>query len=383
MVKLEFFNFSIFLLSGEFHYNEELCKLWTTLDLFFCNNTCLHLAFTNMDTFLRLKDPLRHGRVATTTCSIVLWIGAPWGISTVQGIAQFMLSQGDHGVIQNGICFIPDKNFVILGTLFSFLIPTVISILFYSLCVIEIRALKDGKFLDESDVSAHNMYRYASNESLPEDMSDTTSCVSETIEHTEHLPREQVQLAVVQNMKEGELKECFVEAAQATPAPQEEETTSFCDDTPNGATVPESTASHQTANFADHILSTDQSTSCTLLLRDASAEGLSEPVIRPNAEVDHSSPDENLRQEQAISRLMFVMLICYFALWIPFSVSNVVYGICTNCRRDMSFDEMNTFRWLAYSTCMLGPFIYGKFNEPIRQAYFNLFSCKYCFQSSV
>ena len=89
--------------------------------------------------------------------------------------------------------------------------------------------------------------------------------------------------------------------------------------------------------------------------------------------VDHSSPDENLRQEQAISRLMFVMLICYFTLWIPFSVSNIVYGVCTNCRSDMSFDEMNTFRWLAYSTCMLGPIIYGKFSEPIRQAYLNLF----------
>ena len=126
-----------------------------------------------MDTFLRLKDPLRHGRVVTT-CSIVRWIGAPWMISFVQGIAQFMLSQGDHGIIHHGICFIADKNFVTLGTLFSFMIPTVISILFYSLC-----ALKDGKFLDESDTSANNVCRYASNESIPEDASDTTSCVSD------------------------------------------------------------------------------------------------------------------------------------------------------------------------------------------------------------
>ena len=347
----------------------------------FCNNTCLHLAFTNMDTFLRLKDPLRHGRIGTTTCSIVLWIGAPWGISTVQSIAQFMLSQGDHGVIQNGICFISDKNFVILGTLFSFLIPTVISILFYSLCVKEIRALKDATFLDESDASALNMYQYASNESLPDDMSDTTSCVSETADHIEHLSREQVQLAVVQHMKDGEIKECFTDTTQDIEG-QEQETTSFCDDsTPNGTTVLELT-SNQPANFADHILSADQSSSCTLLLRDASTEGISEPVIRPNAEVDHSSPDENLRQEQAISRLMFAMLICYLALWIPFSVSNVTYGICARCRDNMSFDEMNTFRWLAYSTCMFGPFIYGKFSEPVRQAYLNLLSCKYCFQPS-
>ena len=139
------------LLIGHFTYSEDICKLWITTDLFFCNNTSLHLAFANMDMFLRLKDPLRHGRIITT-CSLILWLGAPWTIAFVQAIAQFMLSQADHGIIHNGICFIADKNFVILGTLFSFFIPTVISIAFYVLCVHEIKALKKGRFLEESDV---------------------------------------------------------------------------------------------------------------------------------------------------------------------------------------------------------------------------------------
>ena len=36
-----------------------MCKLWITGELFLCNVSCLHLAFMTMDTFLRLKDPLR------------------------------------------------------------------------------------------------------------------------------------------------------------------------------------------------------------------------------------------------------------------------------------------------------------------------------------
>ncbi len=342
--------------------------MWITLDLFFCNNTCLHLAFTNMDTFLRLKDPLRHGRIITT-CSVVLWVGAPWMISFVQGIAQFMLSQGDHGIIHGGICFIADKNFVILGTLFSFLIPTVISILFYCLCVYEIKALKNGKFLDESETSTQNVYRYASNESIAEDISDTTSCVSET----ETLPREQVQLAVVTDMKGSEIKECI----NVSPGHSVEETTSFCDDR-NANTLLE--GHNQTTSFAEHILSTDQSASCTLLLRDAQNQDgfIPENFVRPNAEEDHYSPDENLRQEQAISRLMFLLLICCISLWIPFSASNVVYGICRHCRENMTFDEMTTFKWLAYVTAMLSPFIYGKFSEPMRDAYWKLATFQYC-----
>ena len=357
---------------GKFEYSEELCKLWVTLDLFFCNNTCLHLAFTNMDTFLRLKDPLRHGRIVTT-CSIVLWIGAPWMISFVQAIAQFMLSQGDHGIIHNGICFIPDKNFVILGTLFSFFIPSVISILFYCLCVYEIRALRDGKFLEESEGS-QNVYRYASNESLPEELSDTTSCLSDTQCEPTTIVREQVQLAVVTNMKDGEVKECVSGSPHNSSL---EETTSFCDDHIISPCAENST--NQSTNFMDHILSTDQSASCTLLLREANTDGvLPEVLIRPNAEVDHSSPDENLRQEQAISRLMFLLLICCISLWIPFSASNVVYGVCMHCRANMAFDEMSTFKWLAYSTAILGPFIYAKFSDPMRDAYCKLFSCVYC-----
>lgn len=350
-------NIIFLFVAGSFdYYSEELCKVWVTLDLFFCNNTCLHLAFTNMDTFLRLKDPLRHGRILTT-CSVVLWIGAPWIISSVQGIAQFMLSQGDHGIIHDGICYIADKNFVILGTLFSFLIPTVISVLFYIMCVVEIRHLKGGKFLDDSENSTQNIYRYASNESVGDDeASDSTSCVSEI----ETLPREQVQLAVVTNMKNGQLRDRV--------SPNSAEETTFCDDQEAEVTV---------SSFADHIMSTDQSASCTLLLRDAQREDC---LVRPNAENDHDSPDEHLRQEQMLSRLMFIQLTLTIGLWVPLSASNVVYAICTLCRSDMTFRHSMTFKWLAYSTSVLGPLLYGKFSDTVRDAYLKVVLCRYCWQ---
>ena len=356
-------------------------------------------------------------------------------ISLVQAIAQFMLSQGDHGIVHEGICFIADKNFVILGTLFSFLIPTVIAILFYCLCVCEIRALREGKYLEEHSEGSQNIYRYASNESMADEVSDTTSCLSDT--QCEPITgsgvvvgggRETVQLAVVTSLKDGgDLKDTVVVPGSPHNSSLEE-TTSFCEDstlspvgvenhhnnhhhntlinnnnhhhgvisergsngTSGGAAVISgsggsgsiSGSASQSTNFMDHILSTDQSASCTLLLREASTDGsiLPEVLIRPNADVDHSSPDEHLRQEQAISHLMFLLLTCCISLWVPFSASNVVYGVCLRCRASMAFDEMSTFKWLAYSTAMLGPFIYAKFSEPMREAYWRLVSCAPCRQ---
>ena len=71
--------------AGSFGFSDESCKLWITGDLFFCNSACLHLAFVNMDAFLRLKDPRhRRGRRVVTACSLLLWIGAPWSVSFVQ-----------------------------------------------------------------------------------------------------------------------------------------------------------------------------------------------------------------------------------------------------------------------------------------------------------
>ena len=355
-----------------------MCKLWITLDFFYCNNTFLHLAFANMDCFLRLKDPLRHGRI-TTTCSILLWIGASWMISTVQGIAQFMLSQGDHGVIRQGVCIIADKNFVILGTLFSFIIPTIITLLFHCLCVFEIRALKRGKFTDECANSVIvEDGKYSSHESIPDDISVSTSMESDR--SPEHPPREQVQLAVVTNMSnEEDVKEVVVSTTnnKSPKVTASEETTTFCED-PN--------ANHQNSienpysSFADHILSVDlQTSSCTLLLRDPTIENLpSELCVRKNAENDHSSPDENFRHEQLITKLMFVVVVLSIALWTPFSMSNVVYGVCPSCRDKMTFQEMNTFKWLAYSMSLLAPFVFIKFNEPLRKACWRACKCRCC-----
>lgn len=363
-------------------YGEELCKLWVTVDLFLCNNTCLHLAFCSMDSFLRLKDSVRNGR-PTTTCSLMLWLGAPWVISTVQAIAQFMLSQADQGIIQHGICFIPDKNFLILGTLFSFLIPAIIACVFYVLSFQEIAGLRRGKYMiDESEASTQNAYeqRYCgSNDSSmrdDDDASDTTSCVSDGPEQQPREPiqrqlREQVQLAVVTSIKDSQEQ-------------KQEESTSFCEDQEEeenksaanggGGCVGSVGGGEVNLAFADHLLSTDQSNSCTLLLREgtAAADDVTEH------EHDCPCPDESLRYEIIVNRLLFMLLLLCIVLWIPFSISNIVYGLCDACRRRMTFPEMLAFKWLAYSSAMVGPLVYAKYSDAVREAYCSIMSCKYC-----
>ena len=62
----------------------------------------------------------------------------------VQSVAQFMLSQADKDSRSpvTGLCFISDKNFVLLGALFAYFIPSSVAIVFAVLCRAEVRQLE-------------------------------------------------------------------------------------------------------------------------------------------------------------------------------------------------------------------------------------------------
>jgi len=61
-----------------------------------------------------------------------------------QSVAQFMLSQADKDsrAPETGLCFISDKNFVLLGALFAYFIPSSVAIVFAVLCRAEVRQLE-------------------------------------------------------------------------------------------------------------------------------------------------------------------------------------------------------------------------------------------------
>lgn len=81
---------------------------------------------------------------------------------SVQSVAQFMLSQADEDSRSplTGLCFISDKNFVLLGALFAFLIPSTVAVVFAVLCRAEVRQLethlyRTGARAAASDWSCH------------------------------------------------------------------------------------------------------------------------------------------------------------------------------------------------------------------------------------
>lgn len=382
----------------------------------------------NMDTFLRLKDPLRHGR-NVTACSLVLWLGAPWAVSLVQSVAQFMLSQADaDSRARPGLCFIADKNFVILGTLFSFVIPSTVAIGFAALCRHEIRALK-GRILCSTGLTSEapaytgsegagsrcidaeeEEDRMATDYDESLNASDSTCSGGESDNRSESLSvrnvdrasviTEQVQLEIVGGCPAGEVTEFQSRrttmrhsgAAAARDSSVDsncEDTTAFCDDR-NGLQQHQQKQTDESYNGV-HLM--EHAVSCnTILLRQSgfhdsadchlmggsSCTQFSRSTLHNIVDDFRNIPDQTLRQELAISWLAALMMTVHIVLWLPLSISNVVYGVCQPCRDAMTFTGTVTFKWLAYSSAAVATVVYAQFSESMRQVYWNILSCRYC-----
>ena len=389
-----------FIFSGVYSYSDDVCKLWITLDYFFCNCTCLHLAFVNMERFLRLKDPVRSGQ-PPTTCSLVMWLGAPWIISLVQSVAQFMLSQSDHSVILTGICFISDKNFILLGVLFSFMIPMVIAMTFYGLCAHEINMLRAGKFVERvghSNLNDDPSYQFGSDESIVLDTESDSSIRSSHDDADIQLP-EHLQLSTVTTVEHTQLDQLpTVMSTQPDyhrpqlggyipPPPQTanvHETTSFCQDSlHHEADMIHETGHTNTAYTSSHSNITLEQSSCTLLLHDIAAEQNDHKLNRyPHhhsfSEPMHYNHVDVLREERVLSRIMCGLVFLCVTLWLPYSTSNVVYAMCEHCVENMSFVEMMSFRWLAYCVALIQPYLCVIVSQSLRHAVWAVLVCGPC-----
>ncbi|CAH1787291.1 unnamed protein product, partial [Owenia fusiformis] len=149
------------------HYHPYVsCNIWISVDFFFCNCTFLHMAFVNMDIFLRLKDPLRarHRASVLSTCTRMI---LPWLVAFIQSFTEFIVShQARESQLMLNVCLEPDGNFSILGILLSFFIPCFFAVLFHFLSSKEVKNM-------QNDVNGNNdIYRYMIHDAILDDATD-------------------------------------------------------------------------------------------------------------------------------------------------------------------------------------------------------------------
>ena len=127
--------------------NIVTCSISSHLLWYFCFILQVIVAHSTFSHFLQIAGPKKL-RARVLQHPLAPPVMRPcvhvFAIRTHQSVAQFMLSQADADsrAPETGLCFISDRNFVLLGALFAYFIPSSVAIVFAVLCRAEVRQLE-------------------------------------------------------------------------------------------------------------------------------------------------------------------------------------------------------------------------------------------------
>ncbi|XP_071480421.1 probable G-protein coupled receptor No18 [Diadema antillarum] len=80
------------------------------------------------------------------------------------------------------------------------------------------------------------------------------------------------------------------------------------------------------------------------------------------------------RERRATSVLAIVVTI-FICCWLPFFITNVVMGLCEECRPHITFNIFNSVTWMGWCNSAANPIIYTIFNREFRNAFHRILTC--------
>ena len=352
---------------------------------------------------------------------------APWIIAAVQSSAQFLLSESDGPIVHDGVCLIKNNNFLIVGAIFSYVIPNAIVLAFYSLCYKEIQAIKAGRYFDGNG-SLRKQYQQDSEASQTDDeICDNDDVISE--ERQDPLP-EIVQMSSVSSRRidinkqissvtleihrqstsftcdqdnssvEAECRDLakshknevhisksgFVNHAYRRPSDTENSTSSISPQTNNKCAENIDTPSNCYGITPKDTLEDNDEVNCTTHLECPILHKRSETLesleiqrcseVQSSCEVSQECPDQCLRQELVVCRVLLGVSITVGVAWAPFAIIQLVLASCPSCMDNVTAAQLLAVSCCGYISAAIQPVLHIALSENTIIALSKLFSCR-------
>ncbi|XP_011669144.2 5-hydroxytryptamine receptor 2A-like [Strongylocentrotus purpuratus] len=306
-------------LLGHWSMGLSMCDIWTTMDVFCCTSSILHMCTISIDRYLAISDPLRNKRQPRTRRGIIIKICIVWacaaGLSSPLCIMGFLQPAT---VLNNGQCAVTNIHFMIYGSVVAFFIPLCIVIITY--CLTTYTLYKKMKLCKEGETSdmIHN-----------KDKQKT-------------YPRFVLQMAKRNGFEPVKDTKCDTSSIESLPTPKE----------------------------------------CRLSQSSLSSINSDNSGLKPNAThlslrrtMSHQgrSGMKRLSTEQRASKVLGLVFTTFVVGWTPFFVANIIGALCPSCALDATVFTICT--WIGWGSSMVNPFIYTAFNVRFRQAFIGLLSC--------
>ncbi|XP_041482501.1 5-hydroxytryptamine receptor 2A-like [Lytechinus variegatus] len=307
-------------LLGHWSMGLVMCNIWSTMDVFCCTSSILHMCTVSIDRYLAISDPLRNKRQPRTRRGIIIKICIVWacaaGLSSPLCIMGFLQPET---VLNNGQCAVTNIHFMIYGSVVAFFIPLCIVIITYSL-------------------TTYTLYK------------KMKLCVGEDTEESQNKDKQKTYPRfILQVSKKNGFEPVSVK------------------DTKCDSSSLESLPTHKECHLSQ--------TSLASVNGDGSIRKLNVSNLSLRRTMSHQSRNgmKRLNTEQRASKVLGLVFAAFVVGWTPFFVANITCAICPNCAIDVTVFTICT--WIGWASSMVNPFIYTAFNVRFRQAFIKILSC--------
>ncbi|ELT88370.1 hypothetical protein CAPTEDRAFT_195655 [Capitella teleta] len=325
---------------GQWELGLTVCLLWTGSDVFLSTTSILHLSAIAIHRYHGIAHPIRV-RSSRDKRHVALLVVPAWIVSFAISLPLIVQGALDNqhvllgDPVQGYQCGIFDRTFVIYSSLVSFFIP---------LTVLVFADMRSIQILRRNMKFPLRTKGFTNGKLKP--------CLETPMEEIRNEPSNVTMATLV------EYKPCSDGASEAdlmngSPRGSPNMTPDLPPRRIHHGRRPESS---EKSNFAHRTRARSKSMVYISMLASRGAVKL------------------NSRERRAERTLIWVV-VSFVALWLPFFITNLTYGICQSC--DVPNEVFITFTWLGYLSSGVNPCIYTFLNKDFRNAFKKLLTCRH------
>lgn len=341
-------------------FSSSICTLWLFFDVLLCTTSIYHLATVSILRFIAIQFPLKNNFIKSKRLSIGVTV-LLWILSTLISSSVLFLGYRDSSNVldkKNG-CHIRNNTFIVVGSIFSFVIPIFVMILMFILMARKLR-----QQLEKLDLRPIG---YKNNNSTNISQSVDLDTV---ITLRRHVPKQANSNSNNSSSVQDKLKNKF----QKCPSRLSLNNSLSCDY--------DSGVSNRRSFQSQYQFSKEQNDNnnnkkkkkksknkffyrASFYLMNMSNNGTNLPDPKAKSEI---------QSETKALQVLVLVLITFIVSWLPFTLINISSVFLTQTNSSIHI-ILTCLAYLGYVSSAVNPLIYTSFNKKFRRNFIEIISC--------
>ncbi len=283
--------------------------------------------------------------------------------------------QEPSNIMQNQVCTLYNRHFILWGSIVSFIIPCIVMVLMYALTVRKLsKILKDYQY-QKANRCERNPKHFQLRKNTRSDSNADKMLKSYRLN------------SIMHNKSRMNVRKSILRSpSQRTRLRTDSSKSPFAVHLSIPSTSPLSRGP-SSSDLKNNSKSNKNPSSSESVTRKPTLKGQSgidqKQGLTPNAHLIKNAIKKlngtqvSIKNEQKAVQVLGIVFFVFFIAWIPFATANIL-----SLTREVDAKLMDILVWLGYVSSCINPLIYNAFNENFRRAFREILTCKLEYSNS-